>query len=374
MTQKTTLKGAAVALAAMTAPAIAENFSASTWLPQQASVPTSFTSFAEKVNAATNGDINLEVFVGGALLPAKETLQGVGRGVAAMGQITAAYTPADLPINNVLGDLAFLANHATVASFAATEVRFNNADLLGEWDGHNIVFGGSFSTPTYHIECTSPIRTLADAKGKKIRATVGAQIDFLTSIGAVPVSVPGSDIYSGLERGSIDCTLLANDALLSLKMIEVATHITELPLGVFLGGATWAFNKDFWSEQTPENRRTMLDELAVVLVSNTTFTNDLEGRAVVAAKEKGLEFIAPDAGLQGALDTFNSEFLEKLPAAEMEKRSVSDPSALIGEYLAAQEKWTALLADVDLNDDAALLALVKAEIYDKLDENTYGVK
>ncbi|ASJ73469.1 C4-dicarboxylate TRAP transporter substrate-binding protein [Granulosicoccus antarcticus] len=373
MKRNTIIMGAAIVLAGLSAPAFAENFAASTWLPQQASVPTGYVTFAERVAEATNGDINFEIFVGGALLPPRETLQGVGRGVAMMGQITAVYTPADLPLNNVVNDLGFLTLSDAVGSLAATDVRFNNADLQSEWSDHNIIYSGSFSTPTYYIQCTSPIRTLADAAGKNIRATVGAQVDFLTSIGAVPVSVPGSDVYSGLERGSIDCTLLASDALLSLKTIEVVTHVTELPLGVFLGGATWGFNKDFWADQTPENRRILLDQTAIALVENIIFTTNLLAKANAAAVDKGLEIIAPDAGLQDALTAFNATFLADLPASEMEKRSIADPSDMVNEYVAAQEKWTALLADVDLTDHAALLKLVNAEIFSKLDENTYGL-
>jgi TRAP-type transport system periplasmic protein len=369
-----TALGLATALAVAATPALAENYQASTWLTMSSKVAAEgYTNYAKSVKEASGGAVNLEVHVGGVLLPAKETLQGVGRGVAAVGQITAAYTPADLPVNNVLGDMGFTSTDAFVSAFALTEVRLKNASIGAEWKKHNVVFGGSFSTSTYHFQCTKPIRKLADAKGLKIRASVGAQVEFLKSIGAVPVSVPGSDIYSGLERGSIDCTLLANDALLGLKTVEVAKYVTTLPMGAFYGGATWGFNRDFWKKLGNDNRRMMLNELAAVVVRTQMALAGDDKKALVEADKRKIEWIAPSADMTAALGDFMDTFIAKMPATSMEKRKVADPSDLIKEYLATEAKWKKLLNGVDRNDEAAMIAVVKQEIFDKIDEKSYGV-
>jgi len=375
MKRNSHILSATAALAMIAFPVLADNYQASTWLSTSSKIASEgYTGFAKSLNEASGGRLNFEVHIGGALLPAKETLQGVGRGVAQMGQVTAAYTPADLPLNNVVGDMGFTVTDGFVGAFAATDVRFNNADILAEWAGHNVVYGGSFGTSSYNFQCTSPIHGLADVQGKKVRASVGAQVDFLTSIGAVPVSVPGSDIYSGLERGSIDCTLLADDAMLGLKTVEVIKHKTGLPLGAFLGGATWGFNQDFWNDLAPADRRLILDELAIALVRTQMGLHADEGKAMAEANKRGIEMIDPDADLTAALADFMGSFVSDLPANSVEKRSIEDPTAIIQAYVAAQEKWAGLLEGVDRNDEAALVAIVQAEIYSKLDENTYAVK
>lgn len=365
----------ALALVTMAGIASADKYQATTWLGMSSKVTTEgFLGFAENLKAATNGEIDFETHVGGVLLPAAETLQGVGQGVAALGQVTAAYAPADLPINNVLGDMGFTAKDAFVGAFAVADVRINNDTARGEWEKHNIVYGATFSTSTYHFDCTKPLNSIADAKGLKVRASVGAQVDFLKSIGAVPVSVPGGDIYSGLERGSIDCSLLSDESLVGLKLIEVIKHVTRLPMGVFLGGATWGFNQDFWNNQSVENRRHILDNLAIALVRTQMGLAEGDKLAFTQSAEFGITWSEPSADMVEALAAFSENFVAELPAKSMEKRNIADPTDLINDYIAAEAKWTKLMEGVDRSDDAAMVALVKRELFDKIDVTSYGIK
>lgn len=44
-----------------------------------------------------------------------------------------------------------------------------------------------------------PIRTLEDMKGKRLRIAGVAWSHFAEFVGAVPVSIPASEMYSGVE-------------------------------------------------------------------------------------------------------------------------------------------------------------------------------
>lgn len=365
---------ASVLLAAACSIAKADTYQASTWLPQNATtVQVTYSDFAEAVSKATNGEIEFNLHVGGALLPPAETLQGVGEAVASVGDVLSAYNPADLPLNNVVTDLGFMTNDPLIASFAAAEVKFNNARLRDEWLEHNVVFGGNWSTSEYHFRCGMEVTSIADVKGKRVRASVGAQIEFLKSIGAIPVSLPGSEIYTALERGSLDCTLVADETLQALKLGEVIATTTEMPMGVFISGATWGYNRDFWTDVGAKNRRILLDEMARhIVLTQLGMLNDDE-TATNEAKERGVKWLEPASDLVAELEKFRANFLVNLPAAEMEKRKIEDPSDIISEYTTASKKWEMLLADFDLSDAEGLIELVKSEIYNKVDAETYGV-
>jgi len=61
--------------------------------------------------------------------------------------------------------------------------------------------------PAQVIFCRQPVSSLADLKGRKIR-TFGASLnDFVTAIGAQPVSIGFPEVYSALERGVADCAV-----------------------------------------------------------------------------------------------------------------------------------------------------------------------
>ncbi|MDP2410269.1 MAG: TRAP transporter substrate-binding protein [Pseudolabrys sp.] len=77
-----------------------------------------------------------------------------------------------------------------------------------------------------------PIRTLEDMKGMRIRTPSAAQSAQLEALGAIPVSMPVTQIYNSLERGVIDATMIPLSAMLDFKLIEVVKHLTiDAPLG-----------------------------------------------------------------------------------------------------------------------------------------------
>jgi len=353
----------------------AGNYQASTWIPSSASTTSiAYEEFVKEIEKDTDGEISFTLHVGGALLPPAETLKGVGDGVAAVGDILSAYTPADLPLNNVLGDLGFLQDDSLETSFAVAEVKFNNPRIQQEWLDHNIVFGGNWVSSSYHLRCVPEVKSLADIQGKRIRTSIGTQIDFLKSVGAIPVNVPASEVYTGLERGSLDCAMTSDEILNSLRTGEVVDYTTVLPMGVFIDGANWGYNRDFWTEIGPRNRRIMLDRMAEYIVRTQLALLEDDRRGVEDAKARGVQWLEANDDLVQALEAYQVDFLANLPAAEMKKRGIEDPSDLIEDFLAAREKWQSLLAGVDRTDAEALTTLVKTEIYDKVDETTYGVK
>src|SRR5699024_1696454 len=156
------------------------------------------------VKEATNGSIEFEVHSSGSLVPARSTMQGIRDQVAVVGVVYPGYTPSEQPLNNVINDLVFVAEDDLAAAFAYIELNINFEKLQKQWAGNGGLFAGSYATPVYNFMCMKPVESLADARGMKTRTAGGAQTDWIRHIGGVPVSVPIADVYSGLERGSLD--------------------------------------------------------------------------------------------------------------------------------------------------------------------------
>jgi TRAP-type mannitol/chloroaromatic compound transport system substrate-binding protein len=82
-----------------------------------------------------------------------------------------------------------------------------------------------------------PLRTLADFKGLKIRAPVGMGQDIFTILGAAPVNLPGSEVYTSLERGVVDAsdwgTLSMNQDLGYHKLAKYPSYpgFHSMPMG-----------------------------------------------------------------------------------------------------------------------------------------------
>ncbi|MDQ0314573.1 C4-dicarboxylate TRAP transporter substrate-binding protein [Amorphus orientalis] len=354
-------------------PAAAETYIATNWLtPVHILNEQPYQRFAEDIAKDTDGEIAFEVYSSGSLVPAKSTMQGIRDGVAQLGVVYPGYSPSELPVNNVLNDLVFTSDDALAAALAYTEVGITNASVQGEWKKNGGIFVGGYSTPVYNFICMQPIRTPDDAKGKKIRTAGGAQTQWVESLGGVPVSVPIGDVYSGLSRGSIDCTMSDPTNLdKGNKFWEVAKSVTTLPMGVVMG-ATYVMNPSFWQGLSEDQKKTLLDHMALgVARTQVTYAADVDA-ALKGSEERGLEIIEPSQELTSALDAFQSNFVEELPQKSVETRSIDDPSGVIDAFLAAQTAWKEKLAKIDRTDPEAVAELIRSDIYGKLDMSSFG--
>lgn len=370
-----TMKTAAIAFAMMTTATVANaaDYNANHFFAERHSmVRGPYVEFAKKVAEETDGEINFTVFSAGSLLPPASSLQGVRDGIAQVTYHAGSYTPSELPIDNLIGNMAFYNTDPLVMAFASTEFGLTNPAQLAEWKANGVIYGGGYSTSQYFMQCNTPVRTLADIKGKRLRMAGGAWSRFAEFVGAVPVSMPSSEMYTGLDAGSLDCAVAAADALDSFSLKDVVTDMNTLAIGNYYAGFEWGYNVAFWQSISPENRRVLFNEMAYYLAEHRiAFDKDVE-KAVDSAKEDGMTVAEPDQALKDAL----AEFVvadEATLIANAKDRGVKDPEAILTAFKALVDKWDGLLAKVDTTDVDALAALARSEIYDKLDETTYGV-
>ncbi|GAB2209250.1 C4-dicarboxylate ABC transporter substrate-binding protein (plasmid) [Roseibium aggregatum] len=330
-----------------------------------------YGEFAKKVAEDTNGEVTFKVFSAGSLLPPASSLGGLRDGIAQVSYHAGTYTPAELPVANLIGNMAFYNTDPLVMAFASTEFGLTHPAALTEWKKNGIVFGGGYSTSEYHMQCNTKVETLADVQGKKLRMPGGAWSRFAEHIGALPVSIPSSEMYSGLDVGVLDCAVAAADALDSFSLKDVVTAMNTLTVGNYYAGFEWAYNADFWKSISPENRKVLFDQMAYYLAEHRIeFDADVE-KAVSAAKEKGMVVYEPDQALQDAL----AEFVKKDEAtliATAEDRGVENPAAILADFKQTIDRWDALLEGIDRQNVDVLAELARTEIYDKLDPATYG--
>lgn len=361
-------------LTATSTTAIAANYNANHFFAERHSmVRGPYVEFARRVAEKTNGDVTFQVFTGGSLLPPAASLQGLRDGVAQISYHAGTYTPAELPVANLIGNMAFYNTDPMVMAFASTEFGLTNPAALEEWAKNGVVFGGGYSTSQYFMMCNTTVGTLADVKGKRLRMPGGAWTRFAEYIGAVPVSIPSSEMYTGLDTGSLDCAVAAADALDSFSLKDVVTSMNTLAIGNYYAGFEWGYNKAFWRGLSEDNKRVLFDEMAYELAQHRLAFDADVNKAVDAAKSNGMQVYSPDEALVSSLNRFVAED-EKVLIENAKKRGVENPEEILAQFKSIVDRWDALLNSVDRKDVDALAALAKTEIYDRLDLSTYGMK
>lgn len=368
--------GAICALVSQTAigQAAADEFTANIFFPPQHPLAKhGYVEWADAIKSMSGGAMTAKVFAGTALLPPRSGMSGVRDGIAQVGYHAGTYTPAELPISNALQELGFNYSDPLVAMIAATDFNMTDADALAQWKKAEIIYGGGYSTPPYNLMCRTPIRSLEDVKGKRLRTAGAALSRWAESVGAVPVNVPSSEMYQGVEKGTLDCAVNVASDLKSRSLWDVAKHTTMASLGMYWSGPMWGYNADFWKGLSGEQRKLLFDSHAVALAKLYVGYQAAIDEALTEAKDHGVTVYEPGQDILDSIDAFAKDNLGNVYETAREKHGIADPEALLGRFDERMSKWSALFAEVDRNDADAIAAIIKAELYDKIDPATYGV-
>lgn len=100
--------------------------------------------------------------------------------------------------------------------------------------------------------CRKPIATLADLKGLKVRINGPSAGDLVKALGGQPVSLAFGEVYTALERGTVDCGITGSGSGNSVKWPEVTTHLYTMPLSWSTSG--YFVNLAWWNKLDPAVR------------------------------------------------------------------------------------------------------------------------
>ena len=319
----------------------------------------------------SNGTLKAKVFYGGVLAPPKASLTAVADGLAEVGHIPAMYTPSELPVSNLLHELSSNFTDSLAMMAAITEYNFTNKELQDQYRKWDIIYGGAYSTPEYRIFCKDPVTTPAEMKGKKVRTLGAGSALLIEQLGGIPVNVPSSEMYSGLEKGILDCAANAVSDLKARSLWDVSKHTTLISLGIFYVGPQWGIRTSFWNQLDEGQRKAMLKSIAMgmPLIYQAYMKSNNEVKAEAAGH--GVTFHEPSKEMSEQIKLFEKNNIERAIAVGKEKKIVADPAKFINDFIALYDKWVTLLANVDRNDNEAVAKILMTNIYDKVDVMAY---
>ncbi len=331
-----------------------------------------YVEWADIVKDLSGGDLVPEVYTGTVLLAPRAALQGTQDNVVQVANIAAVYIPSEMPVANAVQELGFNYSDPTAMIFAATDFSMHNATQLKEWADNRVVYLGAYTTPPYILFCSSPVTNLAEFKGKRIR-TAGSSVSlWVEEAGGVPVNVPSSEMYTGLERGSLDCATNAANDLIDRSLWEVAKYTTVLPTGMYWAGPEWGYNTQFWAGLSADQRRTLMQATARSMARLIINYTGAAEAALAEAEAKGNTISQPAEDLTASVAAYREKSLSAAVAAA-DAATGGAGQALIDDFQATVAKWEGLLDGVDTSDEDALTELAMKEIYGTLDPASYGV-
>lgn len=272
-------------------------------------------AISDYVEKRTDGNFKINVVYGEQLSKSRENLDGIAVGAFEMAMFCAAYHPQKHPSIMVL-DLPFLPIKDLDATQAVHEAVYGTEQVQEEFARWNATIYMSNIIPQYEFmgKGDAPEK-VEDFAGLRIRA-LGGLGKALEKVGASPTPVPASEIYTALDRGTIDATGFSHASMLAFRFHEVADwYSVDMNPGTL--NCPTVINVDALNG-LPENYRDLL----------------------MAAKKVGYEALKENnrTGSQKALDVFEKE-LEKVKFSdeEMEKFREKGADPVWQEWIAENE-------------------------------------
>jgi TRAP-type transport system periplasmic protein len=210
--------------------------------------------YAEAVQNQTGGAVMFDLFPNGALGrdPTRQP-QMVIDGIADLAWVIPSHSPG-FPDTEVL-ELPGLFKDLGEASLVS--MRLAARSLRKDYGDFYVV--GLWCTTPYSIHTNFPVSSIADLKGKLIRASSKTEGAALRAPGAVPVGMPVTEVAEAISRGTISGTTSHMSPFFDFGFDRVTNNhffiqLGVLPMGVLLNKRTF--------EALPEATRAIIERNA----------------------------------------------------------------------------------------------------------------
>ncbi|HYD55837.1 MAG TPA: TRAP transporter substrate-binding protein DctP [Burkholderiales bacterium] len=224
--------------------------------------PRAFTSGIEKirdyVKEKTGGKFNITIgysTFGGE----REILDILSAGGLQATTICSSYHPDKHPAYTGL-DLPFLPLPSFDVQWAVHDAYHKHPYIVKEMEKWNAMLYSSNLLPQYEfIGKGKAPKKLDDFKGMRVRA-IGGIGAAMKNLGAVPTSVPATEVYTSIDRGTVDAASFPSTyAHGSYKIHEVGSWFTT-NLAPGTQACPTLINKDAWAK-LPQQYRKLVEEV-----------------------------------------------------------------------------------------------------------------
>lgn len=242
--------------------------------------------FKELVEERSGGRIAVELHIAGALGGAREVVEGVQLGTITMGDIENG--PMDSFVSSAaLWNLPYLFSsleeiHAIQASDIGKNIQ---AGFEAVGIKHLAFNDGGFR---YFTNSKRPMTTVSDFKGLKIRVMESPiYISMVESMGASAVPMAFSELYTGLQQGTVDGQENPLDLIYAQSYFEVQDYLS-LSEHLYYP-RQHIMNLDFYNS-LPEDLQTLVQECSIEACEyQNEYFVEYTAKMLDVLKEKGME-------------------------------------------------------------------------------------
>lgn len=249
--------------------------------------PTNFSFYAEigpRFEAIAQKQLggNLKIMANGPdTVPSFEQLQPVQAGVFDMLFTHGAYhsgtTGIGLAIDAVANDPVL----------RRTSGLFEFMDQHYQTKGLKLLAIPSIGTKGFGYYLRDPIKAEPGLEGRRIRGTVTYH-PMINQLGGAPVNLPPAEIYTGLQRGTVDGAAWALVGASDYKWYEVANYMAQPTFGQL--SMLILMNLDRWKALPPNVQKALSEAGRLVEIESIAAFDQMQVKEVEVLQSKGMKF------------------------------------------------------------------------------------
>lgn len=282
-----------------------------------------YQNLADNIETMSNGRIKVQMLYAGEGIGQTGILGSVKTGLIAMGAPFQSMHAGELPAGVV--EIGLPGGTDDVGELSTLFHEKGWAPILKEaYGSQGLVWLDPYIQPPVYVITKEPITSVEDFKGLKIRAP-GAYGKFLRNLGASPVSLSWSEIYTSLSTGVIDGSIGSN--IIDHRdgnHVEVAKYMYPLPLA----GAQVlpiVVNHNAWKKLSPDLQAIVKGATAIHAQEQMTKSILWESQAVADMEAKGLQWSAePSAADKAAWKEAGLGLLDEYAASDKYSKQLVD--------------------------------------------------
>ncbi len=324
--------------------------------------------FMAETTKASGGSITWKYLPGNQIVTVRSALKGLRDGLIDAGMVIPVFARKAMIQNNVVYDTIHLGDDDPIAAAGAGQetIMLDCPSCIKEYTKNNAFLLAGFAGSAAVLVCRKPVKTVADIKGLKIRAG-GATQRFIKAMGGKPISLPPQELALALERGGLDCAVMALNWMVSFGIQDVAKHVLDFPMGSSRGLGLIAMRRETWKKLTPAQRKVLWDAapLASARATATSYIG-LDKTFRMNAGKKGIKFYKGGDDFKKVAAAFLKNEESAISTA-IKRQGAKNPERIVAAFLKNLAKWRKLSQNEIKDDPAAYARVLKREIYDKLD-------
>lgn len=261
------------------------------YMPPHTATANQGERIAKSIEKMSNGQIKVETYPSGSLLKESTMGQGIANNTVNMG-IMAIHWWANQEPALEFDTIPFLlpANVSELLPALRGQVGKDINSILNK---HNVEVAGwgFYGYAESYVNTKHPIKVPTDLKGLKMRSEGKLSAHFLKAQGAVPVAIDSSEVYTALQRGTLDGATSGMSSIVARKWYEVGKYITAIKYVPLIYPTM--VNAKWWHDLTDKQRSIIAKAIQEDEPTNVAEIEKLFNDEIAQAKKHGNEVYRP---------------------------------------------------------------------------------